>query len=313
MKKEKLLIITKWGALLGAGLSLIKLLGYCAEKLEYAFGPVSDLLMVAVIVLCIYMAVKQVRDNLQDGLIKFSRAFLMGCGVVFLGYIILSLYMMLHFNVIDREGVAKINTKSMNHTAEVLKKDTVTQAEMKAYCADMKKIALEESYRLGGDSLHAQCDSGIVVIYKLFERSLNLRIKDDSTILRRDTFDICADRAMREASAFVQMNKPEVSGLSHAAIETARDSMAVTPLWQKKLDSMKKQIPQYHTTFAAATITTMAILLYGLMLNIFVALFLYRKENTVCSRNGNDPMSADEDDGEETKNEEDETTDKNQQ
>lgn len=300
MKKKKTIIVAKWGALLGAGLSLIKLLGFFAEKLEYPFGPVSDLLMVVAIVACLYLAIRDVRDKLQDGLIKFSRAFLIGAGVVVIGYIVLSFYMFLHFGVIDKEGIAKINQKNINHAVQVVKKENVTDEELKTYREDLRDAALRESALLADDTLRHRADSGVVVILKLFNRSLDLRLKDDSTILRRDTFDLCADKLLHETTTFVRMNQPEISPLSCDAVEAARDTLVENPIWQKRLDGMKDRIPQYHTILAGATITTFAVLLYGIMLAIFVALFLYRKTTTVCERNDNDPALADDDTSAET-------------
>ena len=45
-----------------------------------------------------------------------------------------------------------------------------------------------------------------------------------------------------------------------------------------------------------------AILLYGIMLDIFVALFLFRNEKTICSRNGN--LDEETEEGEEMPDEE---------
>ena len=68
MKKTKFITIVKWGALLGAGLSVINLLGFFALQTGYHFGPVKDLLQVLAIVGCLYMAIRDIRDTVQDGI-----------------------------------------------------------------------------------------------------------------------------------------------------------------------------------------------------------------------------------------------------
>ena len=46
---------------------------------------------------------------------------------------------------------------------------------------------------------------------------------------------------------------------------------------------MKPSIPQSDSPVMAAFAYSLSILLYGLLLNIFVALFLYRNEKRKCS------------------------------
>lgn len=290
MKKDKFVIILKWGALLGAGLSVIKLLGFFAEKLQYPFGPVNDLFMVVAIVACLFLAIREVRDKQQDGIIKFSKAFLLGCGIIFVGYIILSIYLMVHYTAIDKEGIANINAKNINHATETIKKDTVTTAELTDYYANLKRIALNFSRKEAeNDSVRMHADSGIIAIVNLHKMGMEKLTKHDSSILKLDTFNISANNQLHATSTYIHMNQPAISDLSYEAVEVARDSMAENPIWQQRLESIRNKIPQYHTTFAAATITPFSILLYGLMLNIFVALFLYRKEKPTCSMDEGEP------------------------
>ena len=294
MKKDKFVIILKWGALLGAGLSVIKLLGFFAEKMQYPFGPVNDLLMVVAIVACLFMAIREVRDKQQDGIIKFSKAFLLGCGIVFVGYFILCLYMMLHFTAIDKNGVANINAHNIQHTTAAIQKDTITTEELADYYADLKRIALNVSHaKAENDSVRMHADSGIIAMVNLHKMGMERLTKHDSSILKLDTFNISANNQLRATTTYIHMNQPAISELSYEAVEIARDSMSENPVWKQRLNSIRNQIPQYHTTFAAATITPMSILLYGLMLNIFVALFLYRKEKNVCSMPENEQQESD--------------------
>ena len=311
MKETKFIVILKWGALLGAGLSVINLLGFLALKTGYHFGPVKDLLQVLVIVGCLYMAIRDIRDKMQDGLIKFQKAFGIGCCIVIIGYAIVALYMLLHFSVIDKNGVEQINQRNLEAATKSIQQDTITTAELKQYHSDLKRIALSEVRKnIGSDSLRLKADSGVMSILQRYERDLTVLCHHDSSLLRLDTFDIRADQQLRSTLFSIRSNNPEITTYSLDAVENARDSMAENPVWLQRRNA--QPIPQYHSISAAAFITTIAILLYGLMINIFVSLFLYRKEKTICSRNGNDPMSAeDENTYEETtesNNEENPTT-----
>ena len=304
MKDSKFIIIVKWGALLGAGLSVINLLGFFAVNTGYYYGPVKDLLQVLAIVACLYLAIRDVRDKMQDGLIKFSKAFGIGCGVVFIGYVILALYMMLQLAVFEKDGLGRLNRQNTELAIKSIQQDTITTAEIKDYHKMLKRISLQETHKvIANDTLQMKADSGVVVILKRFERELTLKCKHDTTgrLYQLDTFDICADQQLRSTLYSVRMGNPEILPVSLEAVEAARDSLAENPVWKQRLAT--KQVPQYLTIPAAGTITTLAALLYGLMINIFVALFLYRKEKTICSRNGNDPVTADEEPDTETETE----------
>ena len=290
MNKTKFITIVKWGALLGAGLSVINLLGFLAQQTGYYFGPVKDLLQVLAIVGCLYMAIRDIRDKVQDGLIKFQKAFGIGCCIVIIGYFILALYMLLHLSVIDKNGVENINQRNIEAATKAVQQDTITTAELKQYHSDLKRIARKELKTMAvPDTLQQKADSGVVAILQRYERELTVLFRHDSSLLRLDTFDIRADQQLRATLYSMRSGNPEITSYSLDAVESARDSMAENPVWLQRRNT--RPLPQYHSVSAAAFITTIAVLLYGLMINIFVALFLYRKEKTVCSRNGNDPMA----------------------
>lgn len=293
MNKTKFITIVKWGALLGAGLSVINLLGFLAQKTGYYFGPVKDLLQVLAIVGCLYMAIRDIRDKVQDGLIKFQKAFGIGCCIVFIGYLILALYMLLHLSVIDKNGVENINQRNIEAATKAVQQDTITTTELKQYHSNLKRIARKELKTMAvPDSLRLKADSGVVAILQRYEKGLTVLCRHDSALLRLDTFDIRADQQLRATLYSMRSGNPEITNYSLEAVENARDSMAENPVWLQRRNT--RPLPQYHSVSAAAFITTIAVLLYGLMINIFVALFLYRKEKTICSRNGNDPMAPEE-------------------
>lgn len=305
MKSNKFIIILKWGALLGAGLSVINLLDYCMQQVSsYPFHYIRELLQVLVIVGCLYMGIRDLRDKFFDGLIKFTKAFGIGCCIVFIGYIILALYMMLQIGGIEKDGVNQRNLNNIEVAKSKIQKDTLTATELKQYHSDLKKIALAEAKKQPGyDTLLMKADSGVMVTLKRFEHDLGVKLQHDTThrLCYLDTFDICADQQLRATIQSTRMNNSDISPISIEAVEIARDSVAENPIWKQRLESIP--VIQYRSVIDAACRTTLPALLYGMMINIFVAMFLYRKEKTICSRNGNDPATADEEAGTETETE----------
>ncbi|MBO4645149.1 MAG: DUF4199 domain-containing protein [Bacteroidales bacterium] len=286
MIKKKFVTILKWGALLGAGLSLIKLLSFCGEKVSYNFGPVSDLLMVVLCVLLIYMGIREIRDRYQDGVIRFTRAFAIGTGIVAVAYLVVSLYMMLHFNVIQPDGVDQINTKNIEKKKSSILADTLTDAELTQYIQDIRKSTADRIIQVcETDSAQNANLAGANKIINLFETRIQGLKKEKKTdfpsVFQLDTFDVWSVKMLRFCSIeFIPDST--VDSMAIAAVRYVADSAYPEPAADKRLHEAMPQIPQFTSKNGAAFITSFPVLLYGILLNIFVALYLYRKEKRVC-------------------------------
>src|SRR5574344_462641 len=134
MRKTKFQIILKWGALLGAGLSLIRLLNFFSRNIEYSFGPVFDLLMIVAFVGVLYACIKESRDKCLDGIIKFTKAFCVGASVVFIAFVAVFVYLNFHYTVIEKDGIEKHNQRNIELAYQKIQKDTITNDEIKDYC-----------------------------------------------------------------------------------------------------------------------------------------------------------------------------------
>ena len=291
MSGSKFIITIKWGALLGAGLSLIKLATYYAGTLDaaYPFGPISDLLMVAAFVFAIYMAIKEIRDNRQDGVIRFAPAFGYGVLVVFIAYAVMVGYLLVHYSYIETDGVEKNNRRNMELAYNRLKKEAVTDDEVRQYYNDVKTLIEKERNGMGTDTVcGTKLDSAVQILLTAYERQLveKSHTADDPSY-RLDSFSFKANELLyRCAGAILNNSNDEnrecLALLPELLDNSSRDIQGLNPL-VARFEKVKPSIPQSDSPVMAAFAYSLSILLYGLLLNIFVALFLYRNEKRKCT------------------------------
>ena len=291
MNRSKFIITIKWGALLGAGLSLIKLVTYYAGTLDadYPIGPISDLLMVAAFVFAIYMAIKEVRDKAQDGVIRFAPAFGYGTLVVFIAYALMVCYLLLHYRLIETDGVEKNNRRNMELAFQRLQKEMVTDAEVSQYYEDVTVILGKERENLETDSVcGAKLDSATQVLLTAYRRQLVEKPhKDEDPAYRLDSFQTKANELLYRCTEAILANSTDdnrecLANLPVLLDNSSRNLHGLDPL-NARFEAVKPSVPQSESPVMAAFAYSLSILLYGLLLNIFVALFLYRNEKRKCS------------------------------
>lgn len=278
---SKIITILKWGALLGAGLSLIKLLTYFGESIDYEFGPVVEFAVVVCIIFLLYLGIKEMRDKLQDGIITFPRAFVSGIGIVFVAAIIAFGYYLIHYNYIDPKGIDKVNDKNFELRKAAIGKDTVSTKEIRHYCTEVRKAVIKQEIKTGIDTTEYQkVDSGLQVIMDAFEKQLIQR----SRTYRLDSFNFEAESTLYALTRSLP-NNINIDTTSLEIIAASYDSIHAIDVYANKIESerAKGTIPFYRDAMALAVSNALSILIYGIFLNIFVALFLYRKEKKVCS------------------------------
>ena len=106
-------IIFTIGILLGISISALELAKFYAEQLEYQpFVKISSILLILLIVYALYWGLKEIKNRFLKGNIKFTRAFIYGCGISFVAFMVVFFYLILHYHYIDVEGLQRINEKN---------------------------------------------------------------------------------------------------------------------------------------------------------------------------------------------------------
>jgi len=109
----KLRILFLTGVLLGIAISALELVKMFAVQMEYQpFNNIASILLIILIVCALYWGIKEIRDKCYEGSIKFAKAFLDGSVISFVAFLVVFLYLIIHYSYIDVEGLQRINEKN---------------------------------------------------------------------------------------------------------------------------------------------------------------------------------------------------------
>ena len=101
------------GTLLGLAVAALEFVKKYAIEMDYKpFSQISSILLIIFIVYVLYRGIKEIRDRIYDGGIKFSKAFLFGAEISFVAFLIVFLYLILHYNYIDVEALQRFNERN---------------------------------------------------------------------------------------------------------------------------------------------------------------------------------------------------------
>ena len=245
--------------------------------------------MVAAFVAAIYMAIKEIRDKKQDGVIRFAPAFGYGIMVVFIAYALMVCYLLCHYKFIETDGVEKNNRRNMELAYQRLQKEQVTDTEVSQYYESVAAIIREERKSIETDTVcAAKLDSALQILMTAYERQLVEKSHAaDDPAYRLDSFQTKSTELLYRCTGAVLANANEsdrecLANLP-AIIDASSCKMRAEDPLNIRFEAVKPSIPQSDSPVMAAFAYSLSILLYGLLLNIFVALFLYRNEKRKCS------------------------------
>jgi uncharacterized membrane protein len=111
--KLRITLIT--GALLGITISALEFVKMYAERLDYtSFFKISSIMFIILIIVALYWGIKEIKARCYDDdkVFKFSKAFFYGCGISFIAFVVIFLYLNLHYTYIDVEGLQRISEKN---------------------------------------------------------------------------------------------------------------------------------------------------------------------------------------------------------
>jgi hypothetical protein len=108
-------IIFVTGAFLGFSISFLEFVKFYALQFEYQhYLKIASILFIILIIYALYWGLKEIRDRFLEGNIKFSKAFLYGTGISFVAFVIVFLYLIIHYHYIDVDGLQRISEKDLS-------------------------------------------------------------------------------------------------------------------------------------------------------------------------------------------------------
>ena len=141
----------KWGVIAGALLAGIEILKMLARQVDYQSAQLLDLAMIIGFILVLHFGVKEFKE-VYPARLTFAKAFLSCIVISFIGAAVLFGYDMLHYSVIEKDGLQKKYAVALEKYRQNLAKDTLTNAELMAYTDAASALLNERKDRICNDS-----------------------------------------------------------------------------------------------------------------------------------------------------------------
>lgn len=289
MKQKKAYLSTlKWGAILGVMLALFELVRMYARRIDFAGAKVLDLALIIGFVLVLYAGIKEFKELYTERL-SFAKAFL-GCILISLvGSAILFGYNMLHYAVIEPDGLQKRYEVALDNYRKVIEKDTITQDEMKTYLSQVKSLldAEQETFvwpDTASDALKQDVKKGIGMIYDFFLLKItDKKAVDTADNYKMGNFDTYARRTMVETlSLYVEQNEnqPSTAFVQEMVQNSCSKMGALNPV-EARFTQNKNHVPHYDKPGLYAAVSALMDLLYGMFFGLFIAMYHYTSKRPV--------------------------------
>jgi len=285
------LVCVKWGALLGVALSIFELVKMVARNVEFEGAKMFDIAIIIVFILLIHGGVKEFKEKYPQRL-SFAKAFLACVIISAVGSVLFFGYDMMHYTVIDKEGLSKKYDKALNNYRAVIERDTINSAELNAYLDTVKVLMAEQEAVVCQDntltdSLRSDVHRGTQLIERYYdEKMLARRAADTAHNYRMANFAPYARRVLVETlQLYVAQNEKENSTrYVEQVVQQANSKLATVNPVDTRFEQNKSHVPHYDRAITYASVSALMDLLYGMFFGIFVAMFHYRSKNPIEER-----------------------------
>jgi hypothetical protein len=288
----------KWGVIAGALLAGIEILKMLARQVDYQSAQLLDLAMIIGFILVLHFGVKEFKE-VYPARLTFAKAFLSCIVISFIGAVLLFGYDMLHYSVIEKDGLQKKYTVALEKYRQNLAKDTLTATELNTYTdaaaaiLNERKEELLNGATIAKDSdlptdslrqeLRDEINSGTLLVQQYYVGKLCSKPESDKEQYTLGHFTPYAKRVLIETLvSYIDQNKekpstPYVQGIVQ---ETNVELDSIDPL-DKRFEETKSRVPRYDRNGQYAAVSAMMYLLYGMFFGLFVAMFHYTSKKPI--------------------------------
>lgn len=286
--KNPWLVCVKWGALLGVALSIFELVKMVARNVEFEGAKMFDIAIIIVFILLIHAGVKEFKEKYPQRL-SFAKAFMACIIISFVGAVLFFGYDLLHYSLIEKDGLAKKYDKALNNFRASIERDTISTLELNAYL-DTVKVMMEEQEMLVcqentlSDSIRMDVHRGTQLIERFYDEKMTARrAADTAHNYQMANFAPYARRVLVETlQLYIAQNETENSTryVEQVVQQTNSQLATVNPV-DARFEQNKSHVPHYDKALTYVSVSAMMNLLYGMFFGLFVAMFHYRSKNPI--------------------------------
>jgi hypothetical protein len=290
----------KWGIILGVMLAGIEILKMFSRKVDYQAAQLLDLAMIVGFILVLHLGVKEFKEVYPERL-SFAKAFLSCIVTSVIGVVLLFGYDMLHYSVIEKDGLQQKYTTALAKYKQNLAKDTLTNAELMAYTDAATAMLNEQKEQFCNDSsvvfktegcltdesqqsqIRDEVSSGILLFQQYYTGKLCSKPEADKEQYKLGNFTPYAKRVLMETlTSYIEQNDGKVSTpyVQEIVQKTNEELPSIDPL-DKRFEETKSRVPRYDKNGQYAAVSAMMYLLYGMFFGLFVAMFNYTSKKPI--------------------------------
>lgn len=288
----------KWGIILGIMLAGLELLKMFARKVDYSASQVLDLAMIVGFILVLHLGVKEFKEVYTERL-SFAKAYRSCILISVIGAILLFGYDMLHYNVIEKDGLQQKYSTALAKYKQNLAKDTLTNGELKDYTdaaaellnnrkeSMLKTAVFKTEACLSDDSLQQsvrdEINSGILIFQQFYVNKLRSKPDSDKEEYKLGNFTPYAKRVLMETLvSYTEQNDGKSSTpYVQEIVQQTNDTLASIDPLEKRYEENKSRVPRYDRNGQYAGVSAMMYLLYGMFFGLFVAMFNYTSKKPI--------------------------------
>jgi hypothetical protein len=284
MSGKMIKMFLQWGGLLALCLAILELLKMVARKIDYSFSAISDLLLIIVLIGIILLGTKQYRDSLKNKTITYAKAFGFGALITVTAFFLYFGYMFLHFKSIEPDGIDRINKQNEQLYIKKAQKDTLNSRELEHFLTTAAQSLQCQTDTFVQQNASADsaclCNTIDTINSYLTIRILGPKVKSDTALYAIKNFTRFARKTLWDITEQQVKTLPDstcVLGIQQIVAETQKELENYSPLKQR-LEERSSKVPHYKSIFTIAFISSTLVFCYGIFVNIFTALYIYRKK-----------------------------------
>jgi hypothetical protein len=248
----------------------------------------------------LHFGVKEFKEVYPERL-SFAKAFLSCIVTSVIGVVLLFGYDMVHYSVIEKDGLQQKYTVALEKYKQNLAKDTLTNAELKAYTDAATAILNEKRDRICNDSsvvfkvegdltdetaqnqIRDEINSGVQLFQQFYTSKLYSKPEADKEQYQLGNFTPYAKKVLIETlESYIGQNESKISTpYVQNIVQQTNDTLASLDPLEKRYEETKNRVPHYDRNGQYAGISAMMYLLYGMFFGLFVAMFNYKSKNPI--------------------------------
>ena len=289
--KKQIQIIFKWGLLLGVGLSVLQLAKLFSDGFDfYSFGPVIDLFNVLLYVGILYMGLKEIKSECFNNEITFTQSFARGLLLIFVSFFVVFIYLNIQYGWIAPQQMEVINQKNIEKYREKLGKDSITTQLLDQYLiAEKEFIAQKQNTLVEQGVIDSLGKKRLKTYFDEITKMHQYQIAhptDTTQVITLGNFD---DYVHQNWISILNVYIPKIpkddtiAPYIHTIIAAIPEEGKSFSPFTVRFEAEKKEIPKFTNSLAASLFYSLSIILYGVLFNIFVSIYLYHRKKKVSN------------------------------